>query len=321
MIVVTGAAGFIGSYLVGHLNRLGLDEVLAVDDFGRADKIKNLNLKRLIGLVHRSDFPEWLVKNHRSVGHIFHLGARTDTAEIDQTIFDDLNLNYTKKIWSICTEYRIPVTYASSAATYGDGTQGYNDDLDSIDNLRPLNLYGESKNNFDIWAIRQKTCPPHWHGLKFFNVYGPNEYHKGRMASVIMHAYRQIKDSGRVRLFRSHRPDVADGQQSRDFVYVKDIAEICVYCMLRLPANGLYNAGTGKARSFLDLVQATFKTMDKQPQIDFIDTPIDIREKYQYFTEANMRKLIESGYGRSFTSLEDGVDEYVSRFLKHQHYA
>lgn len=315
MIVVTGAAGFIGSCLIRGLNEQQIGGVIAVDDFSRPDKLMNLSNKQVSGVVHRKNFQSWLRENHQRVGHIFHLGARTDTTESDHSVFDELNLNFSKKVWEACHVFQIPLSYASSAATYGDGTLGYNDDHDVISKLHPLNPYGQSKNTFDLWAHQQTQSPPVWHGLKFFNVYGPNEYHKGRMASVILHAFNQISETGKMNLFRSHRSDFADGHQSRDFVYVEDIVAICIYCMQIKPASGIYNAGTGKARTFLDLVNATFSAMNVEPRIEFIDTPGDIRDKYQYFTEADMTKLRNSGYHRQFTSLESGVQKYVRSYL------
>ncbi|NND32900.1 MAG: ADP-glyceromanno-heptose 6-epimerase [Saprospiraceae bacterium] len=315
MIVVTGAAGFIGSCLLGRLNQDGLEAILAVDDFSRSDKIPNLEDKRLAGLVHRNDFHAWLEKNHRRVGHIFHLGARTDTTEFDTSIFDDLNLDYSKRVWRAASRYEIPLTYASSAATYGDGSLGYDDDHDIVQHLKPLNPYGISKNDFDQWALKQEKTPPYWQGLKFFNVYGPNEYHKGRMASVVLHAAHQIQTTGCMELFRSHKKDIDDGHQSRDFIYVNDVVDVCIFCMLKRPVSGLYNTGTGKARTFLDLVTATFAAMGREPQIEFIDTPMDIRNNYQYFTQAKMTKLREAGFKRPFTELEEGIQEYVQTCL------
>jgi len=315
MIVVTGAAGFIGSCLIRHLNDQEVGAVLAVDDFARPDKVKNLQNKQVAGIVHRDGFHTWLEANYHRVGAVFHLGARTDTTEFDRSIFDQLNLNYSKRVWNACAQFEIPLIYASSAATYGDGHLGYDDRHDIVSQLEPLNPYGDSKNQFDRWALEQPQGPPHWQGLKFFNVYGPNEYHKGRMASVVMHAFNQIGQTGKMKLFRSHKEGIADGHQSRDFIYVKDILDICLYCLHTPPSSGLYNAGTGRARSFLDLVKATFRAMDLEPSIQFIDTPIDIRETYQYFTEANMKKLINSGYSSKFTGLEEGVMNYVSNYL------
>ena len=320
MIVVTGAAGFIGSCLIRYLNDQRIDSVVAVDEFSRRDKLMNLQNKQLSGLVHRDDFLDWLEKNHRKIGAVFHLGARTDTTEFDRSVFDKLNLLYSKKIWNVCTEFGIPLIYASSAATYGDGALGYDDSHQIVKDLHPLNPYGDSKNQFDQWALEQKETPPNWYGLKFFNVYGPNEYHKGRMASVIMHAYHQILETGRMRLFRSHRPEVEDGHQSRDFIYVKDIVRMCFFYLHAKPYSGLYNAGTGKARTFIDLVKATFVAMDKKPVIDFIDTPNDIRDRYQYFTEANMQKLRTIYQDINFTELEIGVSDYVKKYLIQKSY-
>ena len=315
MIVVTGAAGFIGSVLVGALNDEGQENLILVDQFEREDKMKNLANKNYELKIDRADFIEWFSKNNESVDFVFHIGARTDTTEFDVEIFNRLNLNYTKDIWKICSENDIPLVYASSAATYGDGSLGYDDRHDIVEKLKPLNPYGESKNDFDKWALKQEKQPPFWYGLKFFNVYGPNEYHKGRMASVIMHAFKQINETGGMKLFRSHRPDFADGGQLRDFVYVKDVVEVILFLWEYEVESGLYNLGTGKARPFLDLAKATFKAMGVEENISFIDTPEDIRDKYQYFTEANMKKLLDQGYAVPFYSLEDGVEDYVKEFL------
>lgn len=315
MIVVTGAAGFIGSVMVGKLNREGHDNIIAVDNFSSVFKKQNLLNKKIAEKINRDNFFDWLDKNHEGVNFIFHIGARTDTTEFDVAIFDKLNLNYTKNMWLKCTDYNIPLIYASSAATYGMGELGYNDSHDIVDKLKPLNPYGESKNEFDKWALKQKETPPFWAGFKFFNVYGPNEYHKDRMASVILHAFRQIATTDKMKLFRSHRHDFKDGEQLRDFVYVKDVVNVLYYFMQNKKVPGLYNLGTGKARSFIDLATATFNTMGKQPVIEFIDTPTDIRDKYQYFTEANMQKLRDYGYTDTFQTLEEGIDDYVRNYL------
>ncbi|MEL6392580.1 MAG: ADP-glyceromanno-heptose 6-epimerase, partial [Bacteroidota bacterium] len=253
---------------------------------------------------------------------IIHLGARTDTTEKDETIFKRLNLDYSQAIWKYCIQHDIPLIYASSAATYGGGEYGYEDDHDQTDKLRPLNPYGQSKQDFDLWALKEAQEPPRWYGLKFFNVYGPNEYHKGRMASVVWHAYRQIQETGGMKLFRSHRPDIADGQQSRDFIYVKDLCQVISWLAFEANSapNGLYNLGTGQARPFLDLVHAVFSALGHEPNISFIDTPADIRDTYQYFTEANMRKLRAAGYPHTFNSLESGIEEYVSKYLQPHKY-
>jgi ADP-L-glycero-D-manno-heptose 6-epimerase len=320
MIVVTGAAGFIGSCLVSRLNADGLENLILVDDFSDENKNHNLEGKRYKQRIHRDDFMQWFAEHAKEVKAVFHIGARTDTTEFDKAIFDKLNVNYSKDIWKICAENNVPLIYASSAATYGLGEYGYEDDHAIVSKLHPLNPYGESKNEFDKWALRQKKAPPHWYGLKFFNVYGPNEYHKSRMASVIFHAFGQINSSGGMKLFRSHNPDYKDGEQLRDFIYVKDVIEVCVFLYKNLPASGLYNLGTGQARSFLDLAKGTFKAMGKEENISFIDTPIDIRDKYQYFTEANMTKLKNAGYDKSFYSLEDGILDYVQNYLRGGNY-
>jgi len=315
MIIVTGAAGFIGSCLVSKLNQEGFVDLILVDDFSSEEKIKNLEGKKYSHKIHRDDFIHWLKENQRLVQIVFHIGARTDTTEFNKEIFDRLNLNYTKDLWKICVEFGLPMVYASSAATYGLGEFGYDDNEAVIDKLKPLNPYGDSKNEFDKWALKQEKKPYFWVGLKFFNVYGPNEYHKGRMASVIMHAYNQIQEKGSVKLFRSHNPDYKDGEQLRDFVYVKDVVEVCHFLLHHRKDSGIYNLGSGKARTFLDLVKNTFAGADKTPKIDFIDTPIDIRDKYQYFTQANMSKLKSIGYSKPFHTLEEGVKDYVKNYL------
>ena len=261
------------------------------------------------------------------IDFVFHLGARTDTTEFDYSILEKLNVDYSQQIWNYCSEKNIPLVYASSAATYGDGELGYKDDHDLPFKLNPLNPYGRSKNEFDKWALKEKKQPPNWYGLKFFNVYGPNEYHKERMASVIFHSFNQIRSTGMVKLFRSHKPEYNDGEQLRDFVYVKDVVGICFWLMSRvnetagIPPSGLYNLGTGKARTFKDLVAAIFKNLGKEPVIEFIDTPMDIRDKYQYFTEADMSKIRKAGYKEEFYSLEKGIETYVKNFLNgHKYY-
>ena len=315
MIVITGAAGFIGSVLVKKMNLEGRKDLIVVDDFSREEKNKNLESKKFIQPIHRDDFFEWFDNHHNEVNFVLHIGARTDTTEFNKEIFDVLNLNYSKQMWLRCTEYKIPLIYASSAATYGLGEYGYKDDHDLVEKLKPLNPYGESKNDFDKWVIEQTAEPPFWAGLKFFNVYGPNEYHKNRMASVIQHAYKQVKENGKVKLFRSHNPEFKDGEQLRDFVYVKDVVDVIYFLMTNKPDSGLYNLGTGKARTFYDLASATFKALHLKPIIEFIDTPEDIRDKYQYFTQANMTKLRNAGFVKPFTSLEDGVGDYVRNYL------
>ena len=315
MIAVTGAAGFIASVVAGTLNRNGFEDLVLVDDFSKTQKKENYSSKKYNSLIDRNEFIEWFEKHHDEIDFIIHLGARTDTTEFDYNVFQKLNVDYTLAIWKICTEHQIPMIYASSAATYGMGESGYIDSHDIVNDLQPLNAYGRSKNEIDKWILQQKECPPFWAGLKFFNVYGPNEYHKGRMASVILHSFGQINTTGQVKLFRSHRPDYKDGQQLRDFVYVKDVANVILWLMQHKPESGLYNVGTGKARSFYDLADNTFKALRLKTNIEFIDTPLDIRDKYQYFTEAKMDKLRKAGYDKPFTSLEDGVYDYVANYL------
>ncbi len=315
MIVVTGAAGFIGSCLVSQLNQNGRTDLIIVDDFSNEIKNKNLANKRFIAKVERFSLFDWLKENHKNIDFIFHIGARTDTTEFDYQIFERLNVGYSKQIWQFCTDNQIPLVYASSAATYGIGEQGYDDEESKIPLLKPLNPYGESKNEFDKWVLAQTQAPPRWYGLKFFNVYGPNEYHKGRMASVVFHAFHQIRQTKAMKLFRSHHPAYKDGEQLRDFVYVKDVVSVCLFLMERAISSGIYNLGTGKARTFLDLARNTFQAMEVTENIKFVDTPLDIRDKYQYFTQANMSKLQKAGYVKPFYTLEEGITDYVKNYL------
>jgi ADP-L-glycero-D-manno-heptose 6-epimerase len=321
-LVVTGTAGFIGSVFVQYFNEQGFNQLILVDDFGVEAKRNNWEQKQFLKVIERQAFLEQLPNLDFTIDAIIHLGARTDTTEFDYAVHDELNVKYSKALWLYATEKQIPFIYASSAATYGSGEQGYDDSHTILDQLTPLNPYGVSKNEFDKWAIAQTNQPTVWTGLKFFNVYGPNEGHKGRMASVIFHAFNQIKATGLVKLFKSHRPDFKDGEQLRDFVYVKDVVKVIGWMLHEMFAqhwskekNGLYNLGTGQARSFYDLAANTFTAQGLQPNIEFIDMPLDIRDKYQYFTEANMNKLRAAGYTEPFSTLEEGVGDYVANYL------
>jgi ADP-L-glycero-D-manno-heptose 6-epimerase len=321
-IIVTGAAGFIGSCMVQILNDNGYENVIIVDDFGEEVKRNNWQHKKFIYAVERQSLFEWLEINKPKIASFIHLGARTDTTEFSYAIHKELNVEYSKNVWQYCIQNNVPLIYASSAATYGNGEFGYDDNHEIPFKLQPLNPYGVSKNEFDKWALQETIQPSFWAGLKFFNVYGPNEYHKARMASVIWHSFNQIKTDGVVKLFKSHRPDFEDGQQLRDFIYVKDLINVILWMMEATidnrqlkKDNGLYNLGTGKARSFEDLVKATFAGLDLKPNIEYIDMPLDIRDKYQYFTEANMKKLEDAGYTKGFYSLESGIDDYVRNYL------
>lgn len=320
-ILLTGAAGFIGSYLLGYLNKKGFANIIIADDFSEEDKWFNFDSKQFAAKVERAELFDWLKKTGTVVDFVFHLGARTDTTEFDYSVHEELNVDYSKKIWEYCVQNNIPLVYASSAATYGSGELGYKDDHALAEQLQPLNPYGVSKNEFDKWALKQTTQPPFWAGLKFFNVYGPNEYHKGRMASMVFHGYNQVQKTGKVKLFKSHHPHFKDGEQLRDFIYVEDVAAVCYWLMSTgAVTSGLYNLGTGKARTFKDLITAIFHSVGKEPDIEFIDTPADIRDKYQYFTEADMTKLKEAGYTGRFHTIEDGVADYVKNYLQKREY-
>lgn len=315
MIVLTGAAGFIGSYTAKKLNDYGIRDLILSDDF--SDLAKAINHENIICIakIQRDELVETLERDYKGkIDAIIHLGARTDTTEMDADLLNKLNTEYTKNVWNYCNKNRINLIYASSAATYGLGEHGYSDDT-APDLLKPLNPYGDSKNNFDKWALAQAEKPPYYCGLKFFNVYGPGEGHKGRMASVVFHAYNQIKETGKLKLFRSHNPEFKDGEQKRDFIYVDDVAELIWFIYKRQPRKGLMNIGTGEARTFLDLGKAVFEAMGKEPNIEFVDTPEDIRDKYQYFTEADTKNLHAVPFYRPITSLENGVGKYVKEYL------
>jgi ADP-L-glycero-D-manno-heptose 6-epimerase len=315
MIVVTGAAGFIGSYIVGKLNREGYKDIVLVDKYDDPLKFQNYRTKTFTEMVDRDHFFDWLDRHEQFVQVIIHLGARTDTVGQEPEIYQQLNLEYSQKIWNACVRYGLPLIYASSASTYGDGEFGFADDHARIPDLQPLNLYAQSKHDFDCWALRQKEQPYFWAGLKFFNVFGPNEYHKERMASVILQAYNTISETGKMNLFRSHRADFVDGEQARDFIYVEDVAKVILFFMNHRKDSGIYNVGTGEARSYLSLTKAVFHSMSKAEDIGFIDTPDDLRGKYQYYTCANIQKLRGIGYDQPFFSLEEGIDNYVRDYL------
>jgi ADP-L-glycero-D-manno-heptose 6-epimerase len=299
MIVVTGGEGFIGKNLLEELERRGNIEVISLDTKDES-----------LSMIYK-----WLLFQCDQIDCVFHLGAITDTTEMDITKFDEYNVESSIFIWNLCTNYKIPLIYASSAATYGDGSEGFDDEKD-IFNLRPLNPYGWSKQQFDLWIEEQENHPPFWYGLKFFNVYGFGEDHKGKMASVVFHAYNQINDTGKIKLFKSHNPHFKDGEQLRDFIYVDDIVDVCIWMNDIKPKSGIYNVGTGKARTFNDLAKSVFESLDKKEKIIYIDTPNKIRDKYQYFTEAKINKLRKAGYMGGFQELEDGVEKYIQKLLK-----
>lgn len=315
MIVVTGAMGFIGSALVSFLNQSGEQDIVVVDDFYKWKKEKYLFGKRVYEWVHRDQFISFFEKIAPQVDIVFHLGARTDTISEDKEVFETLNLQYSKDIWGVCTRHHIPLVYASSAATYGNGEFGFGDDHQSIPKLLPLNAYAISKHEFDKWALAQKHAPPHWYGLKFFNVYGPNESHKGRMASVIFHAFHQIRETGKLKLFKSHQDDYKDGGQLRDFIYVKDVLKMMKEISETRPASGIYNVGTGFSRTFDDLGKACFESLAVPVCIEYFNMPDDIKDKYQYFTEADMSKWRSAGLTLPSTSLEDGISDYIRNYL------
>jgi len=321
MIILTGAAGFIASHLITPLTTDTQEKLVLSDDFTRADKFNNYLHKKVYKQIPRQELIDWLSRQDEPISCCLHLGARTDTTEFNREVFNVLNFQFTKNLWSFCAARNIPFIYASSAATYGKGEFGYSDANEVTAQLKPLNPYAESKHAFDLWALQATQTPQHWYGLKFFNVYGPNEYHKGRMASVVFHAFHQIQQQGHVKLFKSHREDFSHGHQLRDFIYVKDLVKVILYLMNQKPLSGIYNLGSGKARSFLDLTAAVFKSLHQSEKIEFIDIPADIRDSYQYFTEAPMQKLIQSGYTQAFYSLEEGIDDYVRNYLSLNAYA
>lgn len=314
MIIVTGGAGFIGSCIVRTLNDAGINDIIIVDNIAETDKWMNIRNKKYIKYVHKSRFLTEL-PTYENVEAIIHMGAQSATTERNFDYLWENNFEYTKALWNYCAEKQISFIYASSAATYGDGSLGFDDKMD-IDQLRPLNGYGYSKQLFDLWVKHQAKVFPSQHvGLKFFNVYGPNEYFKGNMASMIFHGYRQIIETGKVKLFKSYNPDFADGGQLRDFVYVKDICKV-IYQFLNNPQiSGLFNVGTGRAQSFRELAEATFHAIGLKPNIIYIDMPEQLRDKYQYYTKAEIVKLREVGNEIPFIDLETGIYDYVVTYL------
>ncbi|MCM2351520.1 MAG: ADP-glyceromanno-heptose 6-epimerase [Bacteriovoracaceae bacterium] len=320
MILVTGAAGFIGSVIVKQLNDKGHEDIILCDHFESGDKWKNLRGLKYDSFVQVEklfDHPIW--KKPAGLKAIYHMGACSDTTELDMDFLYENNTQYTNQLLTLATQKNIPIVYASSAATYGAGEQGYVDDHKGIPALKPLNKYGYSKQLSDEWILKQKKKPKVWFGVKFFNVFGPNEYHKGKMSSVVYQSFNQIRDVGEVKLFKSHRPDYKDGEQLRDFVYVKDVVRAMIELIeagkKKPTLSGIYNLGTGEARSFHDLVKATFTSMDLKPRIHFIDMPLELRNQYQYYTQAEMGKLKKALPKFKFMKLEDAVNDYVRNHL------
>lgn len=313
-IIVTGGAGFIGSCVVRELNNRGIEDIIIVDNITTTDKWMNMRNKKYIKYVHKSEFLAEL-PSYESVTAIVHMGAQSATTERDFDYLWENNFEYTKTLWNYCAEKKIQFIYASSAATYGDGELGFDDKMD-IDQLLPLNGYGYSKQLFDQWVKHQaKAYPAQYAGLKFFNVYGPNEYFKGSMASMIFHGYKQIMESGKIKLFKSCNPDYADGGQLRDFVYVKDVCDVIMWLLDNKHVSGLFNVGTGRAQSFKELAEATFAALGMEPVIEYIDMPEHLRKKYQYYTKAEMDKLRRAGYSREFSDLTSGAKDYVQNHL------
>jgi ADP-L-glycero-D-manno-heptose 6-epimerase len=319
MILVTGGAGFIGSNLVAGLEARGANDIVVCDRLGTDEKWRNIAKRDLSDLITPEDLPGFVESNSSRLDAVFHLGAISATTETDADLIIENNFRLSRDLWILCARLRIPLIYASSAATYGDGRQGFDDDgsRQALSQLAPLNAYGWSKHLFDRWSARHNNeqQPPHWAGLKFFNVYGPNEYHKAGQISVALKNFREVSDGGTAVLFRSHHPDYRDGGQMRDFIWVDDCVNIMIWLMENPTVSGLFNVGTGKARSFGDLAQAVFKALNQQPEIRYVDTPLPIRDKYQYFTEAKMTRLRQAGYSKSFTGLEQGIARYVQDFL------
>lgn len=319
MILITGGAGFIGSALVWALNERGIHNIIVADHLGLGNKWQNLAKRRLDYVVPKDQLFSWLDESgHPRFEVVFHLGACSTTTERDADYLMQNNVLFTKKLWDYCAQRDIPFLYASSAATYGAEEKTFLDDHEQIPELRPINKYGWSKQLFDAWAIKQSVSPPFWYGFKYFNVYGPQEYHKGPQASVVYHAFPQVRDRNSLRLFKSYRPDIDHGEQQRDFVYVKDVVKVMLHFWKqhRLIPSGLYNLGTGQARSFADLGRAVFAACDRKPKFEWIEMPVSLQNQYQYFTEADLTKLrTVADYQEPFHGLEDGVNDYVRHYL------
>lgn len=321
--IITGGAGFIGSNIAAKLEKHVDREIIIADDFGSDDKWQNLKKRYRIDIIPASTIIDFIEAYHQNIYEIIHMGAISATTEYDVDLVLENNFTLSKQLWHLCTFHQIPFIYASSGATYGQGEQGFLDseDIDYLKTLRPMNPYGWSKHLFDLWVMHQvkkNQHPPQWVGLKFFNVYGPNEYHKGSMQSVIAHFFPQIKAGEPIKLFKSHHPNFADGEQARDFIYVKDCANIVLWLSQNPQISGLFNLGTGKARTFLDLAHNIYHNLNKKPDIKFIDTPEDIREHYQYYTQSNMEKFNALGYDKSFYTLESGIQDYVLYYLNQE---
>lgn len=319
MILITGAAGFIGSALVWKLNELGRNDLILTDKLRTEEKWKNIAKRDYCDWVNRDELFDWLAveENASKIEVVVHMGACSATTEPDGDFLMKNNYEFSKKLWEFCTERQIQFIYASSAATYGMGELGYDDKIDLNGHLalRPLNKYGYSKKIFDVWALKQEKTPKQWVGIKFFNVYGPQEYHKGRMASMVFHSYNQGVENGYVKLFKSHKEGFGDGGQLRDFVYIKDVVEVMNFFIKNPQVNGIFNLGTGNARSFADLGKNTLLSAGMKDRIEYIEMPMDLRGRYQYYTQADMKKLRDSGYSKEFYSLEEGVKDYVQNYL------
>jgi ADP-L-glycero-D-manno-heptose 6-epimerase len=321
MIIVTGGAGFIGSALVWKLNEKGLSDIVVVDRMGEGQKWKNLVKRQITDIIHKDEFMVWLEGLPKSspIEAVFHMGACSSTTMTDVDYLIHNNLHYSMHLWNFCSKNKIPFIYASSAATYGAGEHGYGDLAKNLSQLRPINAYGYSKHLFDLWVMKQAVKPPFWAGLKFFNVYGPQEYHKGSQASVAFHAFPQIKETGSLKLFKSYRDDIGHGEQRRDFVYVKDVVDVMyhLYSVRRVAVSGVFNLGSGKARSFADLGRSVFRALgQKKEKFEWVEMPDQIRNQYQYFTEASLDELRQrTGYKKKMTTLEDGVHDYVVNYL------